>query len=156
MIWPFSPFSRGLRPQNMGYPQFVDAVCLTAMTIYNHPRYKEQGMTVEDMLETFFSQLCAVKRARWDRAGQGEGNRQRRVRRLPHVCLFLVIGRMAVRRQNRPGGAAGQRAGAQRMEGKPAVRRREGHVGQVGQGRGKDTSEAHRYPVRALARSGRP
>ncbi len=60
----------------MGYPQFVDAVCLTAMTIYNHPRYKEQGMTVEDMLETFFSQLCAVKRARWAkgvRRGQERG-----------------------------------------------------------------------------------
>ncbi|GIL71888.1 hypothetical protein Vretifemale_2308, partial [Volvox reticuliferus] len=50
--------------RNMAYPQFVDAVCLTAMTIYHHPRYKEQAMTVEDMLETFFSQLCALKRAR--------------------------------------------------------------------------------------------
>ncbi|KAG2448846.1 hypothetical protein HYH02_006197 [Chlamydomonas schloesseri] len=50
--------------QNMAYPQFVDAVCLTGMTIYHHPRYKEQGMSVEDMLETFFSQLCSLKRAR--------------------------------------------------------------------------------------------
>ncbi|GFR42409.1 hypothetical protein Agub_g3309, partial [Astrephomene gubernaculifera] len=50
--------------RNMAYPQFVDAVCLTAMTIYNHPKYKEQSMTVEDMLETFFSQLCSLKRAR--------------------------------------------------------------------------------------------
>jgi hypothetical protein len=78
----------------MAYPQFVDAVCLTAMTIYHHPRYKEQGkqgdsghvtaavlahpsmlilstlfcalvgMSVEDMMETFFSQLCSLKRAR--------------------------------------------------------------------------------------------
>ena len=44
--------------EDLTYSQFVDAICMTAMALYDQPKFYGQYQTLEAKLEAFFSILC--------------------------------------------------------------------------------------------------